>query len=30
VREAYEAAGGPWYIRPPEKPKGIIGRILGG
>ena len=30
VREAYEAAAGPWYIRPPEKPKGIIGRILGG
>jgi hypothetical protein len=29
VREAYEAAGGPWYIRPPEKPKGILGRIFG-
>jgi hypothetical protein len=30
VREAYEAASGPWYVRPPEKPKGIIGRIFGG
>ena len=30
VREAYEAAAGPWYTRPPEKPKGIIGRIFGG
>lgn len=29
VREAYEAAGGPWYIRLPEKPKGILGRIFG-
>jgi hypothetical protein len=30
VLEAYEAVAGPWYVRPPEKPKGIIGRILGG
>jgi hypothetical protein len=29
VRDAYEAAGGPWYIRLPEKPKGILGRIFG-
>lgn len=29
VREAYEAAGGPWYIRLPDKPKGILGRIFG-
>ncbi|HYM53180.1 MAG TPA: SseB family protein [Candidatus Dormibacteraeota bacterium] len=29
MREAYQAAGGPWYIRPPEKPKGILGRIFG-
>jgi hypothetical protein len=30
VLEAYQAVAGPWYVRPPEKPKGIIGRILGG
>jgi len=30
VREAYEAVSAPWYIRPPEKPTGIIGRIFGG
>jgi type III secretion system (T3SS) SseB-like protein len=29
VREAYEAASGPWYVRPREKPKGILGRIFG-
>lgn len=29
VREAYEAVGGPWYVRPPEKPKGIFSRLLG-
>ena len=29
VREAYEAAGEPWYTRPPEPPKGILGRIFG-
>lgn len=29
VREAYEAAGGPWYIRLPDKPRGILGRIFG-
>jgi hypothetical protein len=30
VREAYEAVSGPWYVRPQEKPKGILGRIFGG
>jgi SseB protein N-terminal domain len=29
VREAYEAAGEPWYVRPPEPPKGILGRLFG-
>lgn len=29
VREAYEAVGGAWYVRPPEKPKGIFSRLLG-
>ena len=29
TREAYEAAGGPWYVRPPEKPKGIFNRLFG-
>ena len=29
VREAYEAAGEPWYTRPPEPPRGILGRIFG-
>ena len=29
VREAYETVSGPWYTRPPEKPKGILGRIFG-
>jgi type III secretion system (T3SS) SseB-like protein len=29
VREAYQAASGPWYIRAPDKPKGILGRIFG-
>ncbi len=29
VREAYESVSGPWYVRPPEKPKGIMGRLFG-
>lgn len=29
VREAYESVSGPWYVRPPEKPKGIITRLFG-
>jgi hypothetical protein len=29
VREAYETVAGPWYVRPPEKPKGIMGRLFG-
>ena len=29
VREAYESVAGPWYVRPPEKPKGIVGRLFG-
>ena len=29
VREAYESVAGPWYVRPPEKPKGIMGRLFG-
>jgi hypothetical protein len=29
VREAYESVAGPWYVRTPEKPKGIIGRLFG-
>lgn len=29
VREAYEAAGEPWYTRAPEPPRGILGRIFG-
>lgn len=28
VRDAYEAAGGPWYERPPEKSKGLLNRFL--
>lgn len=27
VREAYESVSGPWYTRPPEKPKGLLGRF---
>ena len=30
VREAYESVSGPWYSRPPEKPKGIMDRFFGG
>lgn len=30
VREAYETVSGPWYVRPSEKPKGILGRLFGG
>ncbi|HET6381742.1 MAG TPA: SseB family protein [candidate division Zixibacteria bacterium] len=30
VREAYESVSGPWYERPPQKPKGILGRLFGG
>lgn len=29
VREAYEAVSEPWYVRPPEPPRGILGRIFG-
>jgi hypothetical protein len=29
VREAYETVSGPWYVRAPEKPKGIMGRLFG-
>jgi len=29
VREAYESVAGPWYVRIPEKPKGIMGRLFG-
>jgi hypothetical protein len=29
VREAYEAASGPYYVRPDQKPKGFLGRLLG-
>lgn len=29
VREAYEAVTGPWYVRVPQKPKGILGRLFG-
>ena len=29
VREAYETVAGPWYVRAPEKPKGIKGRLFG-
>jgi hypothetical protein len=29
VREAYESVAGPWYVREPEKPKGILGRLFG-
>jgi hypothetical protein len=29
VREAYESVAGPWYVRTHDKPKGIIGRLLG-
>lgn len=30
VREAYESVAGPWYVAQPVKPKGILGRLLGG
>jgi hypothetical protein len=30
VRDAYESAAGPWYVRSREKPKGILGRLFGG
>lgn len=29
VREAYESVSGAWYSRPPDKPKGILGRLIG-
>ena len=29
VREAYESVAGPWYVKPEEKPKGILGRFFG-
>jgi hypothetical protein len=29
VREAYETVSGPWYVRAPDKPKGIMGRLFG-
>ena len=29
VREAYESVAGPWYVKPEEKPKGILGRLFG-
>jgi hypothetical protein len=29
VREAYESVSGPWYVAAPDKPKGILGRLLG-
>jgi hypothetical protein len=29
VRDAYESVAGPWYARPPEKPKGFLGRFFG-
>ncbi|HYN64122.1 MAG TPA: SseB family protein [Candidatus Limnocylindrales bacterium] len=29
VREAYESVEGPWYVRQPDKPKGIFGRLFG-
>lgn len=29
VREAFEAAGGAWYVRAPDRPSGILRRILG-
>ncbi|MGH2457055.1 MAG: hypothetical protein ACRDHD_12460, partial [Candidatus Limnocylindria bacterium] len=29
VREAYESVAGPWYVKPAEKPKGILGRLFG-
>jgi hypothetical protein len=29
VREAYESVAGPWYVRSPEKPKGMLGRLFG-
>ena len=29
VREAYESVSGPWYVRAPDKPKGIMGRLFG-
>lgn len=30
VREAYESVAGPWYVRTPDRPKGILGRLFGG
>ena len=29
VREAYESVAGPWYVKPDEKPKGLLGRFFG-
>ena len=29
VREAYETVSGPWYVRAPDKPKGLMGRLFG-
>jgi hypothetical protein len=29
VRQAYESVAGPWYVRTPEKPKSMIGRLFG-
>jgi hypothetical protein len=29
VREAYASVAGPWYTKPAEKPKGILGRLFG-
>lgn len=28
IREAYESVAGPWYTRPPDRPKGILGRLF--
>ena len=28
VREAYESVAGAWYVRTPDKPKGILGRLF--
>ena len=30
VREAYETVAGPWYVKPRERPKGILGRLFSG
>jgi hypothetical protein len=29
VREAYETVSEPWFVRPPERGRGLFGRILG-